>query len=343
MPLANWADISDRFSDTLVVGNGASCAISCGFNYSSLLNVAIHNRFINSSGRRLFELMKNSDFEMAIRTIDESKNVFAALKVRRRNRIKLNSMRNSVKDALINSVRLTHSSAYADFVEKQDNLVNFCKKFSTIFSVNYDILLYWMMMYARGMNGCTSPFKDCFNHGKFVPNYEFYRQPQHPCQNATLVFYPHGHLALLSDRSDSEIKISADSASLIDTISEAWKQSGNRPLFVSEGNKEDKLTSINRSQYLRCTLREMKQKKESITIYGWSMSQQDSHLLEAICESGAQRIAISIHETPEEATELKVVRATNKITEMYTLLNAQLPAIEFFRSDSPGCWCYQDQ
>ncbi|MBA4356805.1 MAG: hypothetical protein C0405_03665, partial [Desulfovibrio sp.] len=343
MPLRNWRDISGGYTDTLLLGNGASCAISYGFNYSSLLNVAVLNRFINSSGRKLFELMGNNDFEMAIRIVDESKHVFDALNVRRRNRIKLNSMRNSVKDALIKSVGLTHATAYADFLEKRDNIVFFCQNFRTIFSINYDLLLYWMMMYAMNHNNCRSQFKDCFQYGQFVEDYEYLRQPLPPFQSSTLVFYPHGHLALLCDRTGRETKISANGNSLVGAIAGEWERNGNRPLFVSEGDTASKLLAIDRSHYLRCTLQEINNQKESVAIYGWSMSQQDTHLIEAICNSGTQRIAISIHETPEEATQLKIVRARGRIIETYARLGRQLPIIEFYRADSPGCWCYQDQ
>ena len=44
----NWLDIAEDYKKaTLILGNGASCAVDKSFSYASLLKVAQENKFIS--------------------------------------------------------------------------------------------------------------------------------------------------------------------------------------------------------------------------------------------------------------------------------------------------------
>ncbi|KLR16151.1 hypothetical protein ABR28_19715, partial [Enterobacter hormaechei subsp. hoffmannii] len=58
------------------------------------------------------------------------------------------------------------------------------------------------------------------------------------------------------------------------------------------------LNAIARSRYLDTVYREvLPEKKESIVIYGWSMGENDSHILDALKKSRPSRVAVSVYGT----------------------------------------------
>lgn len=64
-------------------------------------------------------------------------------------------------------------------------------------------------------------FKDAFHHGEFQTDWGYLRRPLPPTGGATLVFYPHGSLAVARDYIGDETKISVGAGAagdLLDTI-----------------------------------------------------------------------------------------------------------------------------
>ena len=108
--------------------------------------------------------------------------------------------------------------------------------------------------------------------------------PQPPARGATLVFYPHGNLFLATDIYNNEVKLSRSEVDyLLDTVLSKWEEKDYIPLFVSEGTTSQKFSAITRSSYLNSVYDSVLTKlNDSLVIYGWSASEQDEHILNAI-------------------------------------------------------------
>jgi hypothetical protein len=170
-------------------------------------------------------------------------------------------------------------------------------RYDTVLSVNYDLTVYWAMLKGNEAFGGTW-FKDCWLHGTFEGDWVRFREPMKGVSGATLVFYPHGNLALTSSLTEGEVKLSVDSGSgsLLDRVILEWAEGDRLPLFVSEGKSSQKEAAISRSGYLSTVYNDvMTQLDETVTIYGWALSEQDDHIVRRVCSPRVKRIAISVY------------------------------------------------
>lgn len=144
----------------------------------------------------------------------------------------------------------------------------------------------------------------------------------------TLVFYPHGSLALCRDILDLESKIQSQDAGLLEAILDAWSSGSHIPLFVSEGTWEQKLSAIQNSYYLSTVYREViPTLAGNLTIFGWGMGEQEAHLLQRLSQANVTRISCSVYAGNQQFCE-----------DAYRALRDHLGEIEvvFFDSATAG-------
>lgn len=67
---------------------------------------------------------------------------------------------------------------------------------------------------------------------------------------------------------------------------------------------------------------------ESVTIYGWSLSDQDQHIVEQITRNPPQRIAISVRGGSQAFAQ----------QEEEIMHRAGVDQVDFYDSESLGCW-----
>lgn len=75
----NWQDISEKFTDSILLGNGASISINKSFTYDSLKEYAATNGLFNASINSLFDFFKTNDFELILRLVWHATKVNEAL------------------------------------------------------------------------------------------------------------------------------------------------------------------------------------------------------------------------------------------------------------------------
>jgi hypothetical protein len=341
-----WADISEAyFKGSLILGNGASVAIHDDFLYKSLYKSACENELIDPSLRKVFQYHKTEDFELILRRLWHTYHVNQALEITdERTTLAYKNLRT----ALIKSVRSVHVEYELVCDSTLPAISEFLKRFEKVVSLNYDLLVYWAMMHGNEQLG--NWFKDGFIHqnkaqkiGQFEHSWRKFGKP-YGATGATLVFYPHGNLSLATDFDGVECKINKTHthSSLLETVIDKWKSDQYVPLFVSEGLTEQKLKAISRSPYLQTVYDEvLTELGGNIAIYGWSISEQDIHILKALkrSEKPIHSMAISIHtETgnPQEKCDRihKLIRQTFENDGKFV----RMPRIDFFAASSENCW-----
>jgi hypothetical protein len=208
-----------------------------------------------------------------------------------------------------------------------------------VLSLNYDLLVYWAMMYGNAKIGAHW-FKDCFTRRDrtFEEDFKFLAKPHGGAAGATLVFYPHGNLILGTGRNSQISKIvSEEHADLLETITKQWTHC--TPLFVSEGSSEQKDMAIHRHSYLQFVLTNVLPRVKwegSFACFGWSMSPQDKHLLDALGKNRPKRLAISVYtQSPNWENCFKEVQ--RKLSVTYGFRDTE---IIFFDSESENCWIH---
>lgn len=342
-----WEDIESKFNDsTLLIGNGSSVALDDSFSYRSLKKYAENKESFNDDVLELFDEFDTDDFELILRLVWHATVINEKLGVRDK---KTKRAYENVREALINTVRDIHSSYY--IVENSlPYLYDFTKKFRTIISLNYDLIMYWILMYGNNKSD-GHKFKDCFINGTFKRDWYELRNRLRETEN-TLVFYPHGNLCLARNILDEEIKIETNGINLLDTILNEWHNEEVIPLFISEGTKEKKLKSIETSAYLSIVFHEVLPQilkvyksradmySNNLVIYGWSLGEHDEHILKKILKPvnnenrnfSRNRLAISIFEpTQEKCFDIyqKIKKVLGEEVKM---------KLYFFDSRNAGCW-----
>jgi Domain of unknown function (DUF4917) len=328
--IKDWGVIRDNFTDGLVLGNGASIAVNEEFSYSSLWTYAKEVSAVGRDVQKIFDFLETADFEFVLRVLWHAKMVNSALGLSERRTLEAYE---KLRNALIAVVRKIHPP-YANVAEALGRGLTFISQFKTVVSLNYDLLLYWTIL--RGNRREPNRYKDCFVYGKFQHDWCRLRKPYGNALEATLVFYPHGSLAFGSDEAGAERKITSNqSGRLLDTVLQQWRNDKLTPLFVSEGTSTQKLAAIHRSPYLSTVYEEvLPNLGESLVLFGWSISDQDNHVLNAICRSSPKRIAVSVGRSSARRKDM-IDRTKRKLNK---LLRRNTYELVFFDRESSGAW-----
>lgn len=326
----DWSQIKDDYGEGLILGNGASMAFDERFSYPSLYAHAQGEQLIEQEVQAIFDSLNTTDFELILRLLWHAQVVNEALNVEdSKTQVAYANLRN----ALISTVRSVHAS-YDTVKNQLPQAADFMARFKTVLSLNYDLLIYWALLV--GNQDRPNHFKDCFINCKFKHDWKPLRQPWGPAREATLVFYPHGSLAIASDIQGVEEKISVQSFNtLLETVIQKWEDGHKAPIFVSEGTSNQKVCSIQRSSYLNTVYQEvLPDLGNSVVIFGWSMSDQDDHILKAICRGNSSKFAVSTRRNSHDGEETRA-RTIRKLRDH---LGENHFELQFFDANSSGCW-----
>lgn len=334
MKLWDWSEIENKFGhNNLLLGNGASIAIDSRLSYHSLYEQVCNNRKLNNDLLNIFKYFETTNFEFIMKLLLEASQVNEALNIEEN---KTKEYYYQLRDALISTIREIHPT-YSDVEHLIAPIASFLNNFKTVVSLNYDLLVYWAMLVGNDRLGCQW-FKDCFVNGEFEKDFSYLYKPLPPAKGSTLVFYPHGNLFLATDIYDDEVKLSRSIKDcLLEAVLAKWQEKDYLPLFVSEGSTTEKFRAITRSNYLNTVYDSILTAiSGSLLIYGWSASEQDEHILNAIDHKGIADIAISVH-TKNSSWESYCVWIEDRIASTHHLRESNL---YFFDSQCQGCWIY---
>lgn len=206
--LKEWSEIKDQFvGATLILGNGASIALHEGFNYKKLKELATMEKlFEDENIVKLFDNFdkkQNGNFELILEYLWHTKIINQCLGFEN---ILIEKTYSDIRNALIKSVNAIHCD-YTKIQLSVEDLYKFTSQFKTILSLNYDLILYWLVMYGNNEKKDKHEFRDGWIYQNFKADTKFLRNPSKGIDNVTLVFYPHGNLIFFKNKYGQEIKL----------------------------------------------------------------------------------------------------------------------------------------
>lgn len=324
--IKNWADIRENFNGTIILGNGASMAISQKFSYKSLFEHVTQTESLVDDIQRLFDFFNTSDFELILKIVWQATNVNKSLGIADE---RTREAYLKVRDCLIKAVREVHPE-HDEVLDSLPKIYEFIKNFDTVISLNYDLIPYWAITHGLGIED-GHVFKDCFISGEFNSDWKRFRQPIGREKRVSLVFYPHGNLVLCRNKIEEETKLRSKSAGLLESVLSAWESEEYVPLFVSEGTKNQKVRSIQGSHYLSTVYREvLPAPKYNIVIYGWAIGEHDIHILNRLYDPLLIRVAVSVYGGDQAYC--------NRVHHLIAQNMRHDIDVVFFDSRSQGCW-----
>lgn len=336
---AKWQEVRDGFKGTLLIGNGASQAIYNEFSYSNIHKRASELGNITPDVCKVFDSFNTKDFELVLRHLLHASIVNGCLGIQNN---KVEDSYKDIRDALIKTINTIHIS-YEDAAKHFKTIGLFIRQFKNIVSLNYDLLLYWVIMNENSKDHKNPYFKDGFGNGGVLREdiTELY-EPINDQKSACLVAYPHGNLCIgLFAQSSTEEKIIADrSASLLKVITHSWEEKKAIPVFVSEADSNKKMISIQQSNYLTRIFYEVLpnlshpvEHDGSLTIYGWRLGEQDKHILKQLSKNSFKRVAVSYYGERNE----------EHLNTIWKKLSTHIKEIVFYPASSEGAWNNLDQ
>lgn len=264
---------------TLLLGNGFSINY---FNYGSLLEASgIQD---GSPLKNLFARLDTKDFELVMRSLEDAAIVEEVYGNNAQAKT-FNDDASALREGLIHAINETHPSIKNELDEIIPSCSEFISNYECIFTLNYDLLLYWVQLENK------SNFRDGFGLGKRTGTF------QGPFKNNAYcnIYNPHGGLHLFQTSWDEVKKIVATANTIIDAITETIRRHKKLPLYVAEGTSSKKMAKINSVPYLKYCLETLEETAGNIFVYGHSASENDEHIYRAIFRSEIEKIIFCVH------------------------------------------------
>jgi hypothetical protein len=281
--LERWSDVAGRHVwQGLLLGNGMSINVWGGFDYQRLFDHA-KSGGLQPADLPLFDATPN--FELVLGDLLTSIRVLEAVG---QDASALYDRYVSVQAALGHAVREVHLRQSDVPAETLATIRATMEQFEWIFTTSYDLLVYWAMAQPT-----WRPFVDLFkNHRRC----EFDARRCDVASDQVPIYFLHGALHLVTGEGGATWKLRS---TLVRTLLEQFGEpiTGEpkaRPLLVTEGSARDKLRAIEANDYLSHALERLYACDLPMVVFGSSLSQQDSHLVEALNEHPERPVAVSM-------------------------------------------------
>lgn len=295
----------------LVLGNGFSIGAHPLFKYGTLFEQAKETGLLPAHVLQLFERYGTSNFEEVLRQLDEG--VWLADHYKLKRTSKKRDMRtdyDSLKKSLVETISKVHPALPSDVGEdKLKACAAFINQFDSIYTLNYDLLLYWSSL-ATG----DFPFEDGF--GREVDTDDDYCVFLSTGSDERHLYFLHGALHLYVEGGEVRKRVwNTTGIRLMEQVREAL-DSKRYPLVVSEGKSPDKKRHIEASSYLSYCWRKLENIQGSLFIYGYSLSEQDQHVLDAIAlNTTLSNLFVGVHGDFKSARNRKLLNRAYSIAD----------------------------
>jgi hypothetical protein len=289
--------IKEKRTKHLLLGNGFSMAYDAKiFSYNAL------STFIENSEdellKQLFKSINTKNFEIIMQQLDLLTDVAKVFNAEKELIDKIQQTSENLKNSLINAVQVMHPEHVYKIPEEKSLaccafLEDYLANNGYIFSSNYDLLLYWVLMRNTSKNAGDGFGRELENslEDKYIPDYEVeyseLRWGKH--KESQSVFYLHGALPLFDTGVDI-IKEEYDGDYLLDNI-KARMEKKEYPIFVTAGNALEKLTHIMHNRYLSFCYDALSLITGSLITFGFNFGDNDTHIIDAINKAAQQPLA----------------------------------------------------
>jgi len=272
----------------LLVGNGFSMAYDKKiFSYN-----ALHDFIENSNDEllsKVFEVVKTKNFELILQQLGTFSLLISALGSDEKLKKNIDMASAKLKTSLIDAVKTLHPEHVFKIPEEQ---IASCSKFlklfldvkGSIFTTNYDVLLYWVLMRSAELKSVIDGFgRDRESPDEYVPSseLEYSELRWGKYKSNQVIFYMHGALPLFDTGIDIIKEEYSGQHYLLENIGRRVDK-GEYPIFVTAGNGKEKLTHIRHNRYLSYCYDKLSEIDGSLVTFGFNFGEYDEHIIDAI-------------------------------------------------------------
>lgn len=272
----------------LLLGNGFSVAYDPNiFSYNALHDFI--TKLKNKDLSTILKVIETRNFEVIMQYLDSFSALITAFNGDPALKRRVDAASAKLKTSLLDAVKALHPEHVFVIPEDQSNACSsFLKVFldtgGSIFSTNYDLLLYWVLMRNKAVKHVDGCGRELMNQNDiFVSqeNQEWSELTWGKHRDKQNVFYLHGALPFF----DNGVAITKEEYDvynyLLQKIS-ARMDKGEYPIFVTAGDGQQKLKHITHNQYLTYCYDALCQSEGSLITFGFGFGQYDEHIIDAI-------------------------------------------------------------
>ena len=318
----------------VLLGNGFSLAWRHDiFSYASLFEGADF-RNLSESAKAAFDVLKTTDFEVVMRALSNAATL-VELYASRANRLidLLRRDAEGLREVLVTAIAANHPARPSDVTPAQYVACRrFLSYFKRIYTLNYDLLLYWAIMQEE-LEPIVSSDDGFRTPESGEAEYVTWEVEKTDHQN---VFYLHGALHVFDAGSELQKFTWINTGiPLIDQIRDAL-QRGLYPLFVAEGASDQKLARIKHSDYLSRGYRSFAKIGGTLFIYGHSLAENDDHLIGLITVNKVSELFVSIFGDPHSDENIALISKAENLARERPRRNKL--KVWFYRAESARVW-----
>ncbi len=270
----------------LLLGNGFSMSYDRSiFSYNALSKFI--DKLEDETLKKLFKIINTNNFELLMRQLDAFAEIAAVFNVDHQVIETIHQASTALKNGLIDAIQELHPEhVYKIPEEKSKACSAFLSEFlngGNVFTANYDLLMYWVLMRNETKNAIDGFGKDAEETDEFVPyedrNYSELRWGKN--KHNQNIHYLHGALPLFDTGIEIEKETYTNDNYLLDNIKKRLAQK-EYPIFITAGNSHDKLENILHNRYLAFCYDRLCSIEGSLITFGFNFGEYDEHIIEAI-------------------------------------------------------------
>lgn len=320
----------------ILLGNGFSIALRPDiFSYGSLYSKADFSTVPHAA--EVFKALATQDFEAVIRLLVDMVKVLICYKDTSPALAKqIETDAAAIKTILAEAIARNHPDRPYDITDDQYAACReFLSHFDNIYTLNYDVLLYWALMNDE-VDELRIKCDDGFRHPEGNEDAPYVSWQD---SNSPTVHFLHGALHIFD--AGHEITKYTWSKTVIPIVEQVRSALDEEkyPLFVAEGHSHDKLDKIMHSAYLHKALRSFSSIGGSLFVFGHSFDDNDDHVLRKIPEGKVTDLFVGLYGDPNSDTNRRIIAKAFSFAD----LRAEIPrknklGVHFFDVGTAKVW-----
>lgn len=299
-----WPQLARHYEGAdILLGNGFSINLSNRFRYDALFETFLSG--CSAAGRARFSDFRTTNFEAILRDLGTARSVNKRFSLRYH--VLTQAMR-SLRAGLVSAMHSRHPRVGEFRPGVFATLEQQLRPFGHVFTLNYDLCLYHVIMAARDSyqnRRRAFRYNDLFWDRVDRTHLRFTGTQTRP--DYRHVYYLHGALFIFPAAAGApkgEVKLARTGEEDLLSCIAAEIGAGRFPVFVSEGTAAEKTATIRDHPYLQFALKQLAEASNPLVIYGASLSEHDAHIIDTLNEK-SRRIALAIRVGSKQRTRLK--------------------------------------
>lgn len=301
------SDRAARYSKChALLGNGFSIACRRDiFSYGALFDRADFTA-AGSLARAAFDVLDTRDFEVVMRALRDAAHLLAAYGSSGSEMAPdfLQAV-DALRNVLVSTIATHHPDHPNEITAEQYHACRtFLSRFDCVYTLNYDLLLYWAVM-QKEVGPALKISDDGFRTPEDGPaSYVSWEVENSDGQD---VFYLHGALHLFDAGAELQKYTWINTGRrLTEQIREALERSY-YPLIVAEGRSDQKKAKIMHSNYLSRAFRSLPKVSGAMFLHGHSLADNDEHILRLVRRGKSKHLFVSLFGDPDSEMNRAIV------------------------------------